>query len=172
MSDQSASQPLPSLIPLPGKVHLQRLEPVTAASPYLIPDASKEKGTEAVVLAIPSQPNYEYGVLVPCPLVVGQKVIIGKYSGEYDFRSQKITVIRIDEILAVIQEDGAGEPVDQPADGLPSAADLDAVASESDIQSATTAAATSVDRAPASKIEYDPRGPIPSLADIRKVPRR
>lgn len=94
----------PLLIPMPGKVYLKRLDPDTAASAFIIPDAAKEKGTEAEVLAIPSQPNYEYGVLVPCPLSVGDRVIIGKYSGEHDWAGRKITVVRIDEVLAVIGE--------------------------------------------------------------------
>ena|ERR1700690_2789722 len=108
MSD--APTKLPSLTPIPGKVYLKRVDAATAPSPYVIPDASKEKSTECIVIAIPSKPCYEYGILVPCPVDPGDRVIVGKYSGEYDFRSQKIVVVRWDEILAVIDEADDPDP--------------------------------------------------------------
>ena len=98
----SSSSPSPSLIPLPGKVFLRRLDPAPAATLYLIPDAAKTAGAEAEVLAIPRDPYYEYGILIPCPLTVGQKVLIGKYAGEHDWNGRKVTIVRWDEILAVI----------------------------------------------------------------------
>jgi chaperonin GroES len=105
---------LPSLIPLPGKVYLKRVDPVdSTAFPYIIPDAAREKSTECIVVAVPTTPLIEWGQTIPCPVTVGQKVLVGKYAGDYELRKEKVTLVKWDEILAVI-EDGEEPEAKEP----------------------------------------------------------
>jgi len=93
------------LVPLPPRAYLKRLTPETAASPYVVPDSAKEPGTEAEVVAIPAEDYLtEWGVRLPCPVAVGQRVLVGKYSGAHKFRGEDVLLVRWDEILAVIPE--------------------------------------------------------------------
>ena len=92
------------LRPLPSRVVLRRLEPASQPSPYVVPDSAKEKPVEAEVVAVPSMPTYEYGILIPCPLSVGDHVLVGKYAGDHKFRGEDICIVRWDEILAVIDD--------------------------------------------------------------------
>ena len=99
------------LIPIPGKVVLRRTDsPSATASQFIIPDSSKEKPVEAVVVAVPRTPYFEYGVLISCPVEPGEKVLVGKYAGDHKFRGEDITIVRWDEILAIISEPAASEP--------------------------------------------------------------
>jgi co-chaperonin GroES (HSP10) len=160
----SMSDTLP-ILPLPPRAYLKRLDSPAVASPYLIPDAAKELGTEAEVVAIPDQPfRTEWGVDLSCPVKVGQRVLVGKYSGVQRFRGEDVLIVRWDEILAVIVEPSVkpsaedlkargkikygrvdfpaaymgGLPDDvAAAAGLPSAADLDAIADEHGIAKRT-----------------------------------
>lgn len=104
MSDPTTTSPITLLSPLPARVVLRRTEPAAAPSPYVVPDSAKEKPVEAIVIAIPRVPTYEYGILIPCPVSVGDKVLVGKYAGDHKFRGEDVTIIRWDEILAVIAE--------------------------------------------------------------------
>lgn len=107
MSEQTLSQPI--LIPVPGKVYVRRLEAAPSNSTYVIPDSAREKSTRAVVVAVPNRPCYEYGILVPCPVDPGDEVLLGKYSGDYEMGNQKVTIVRWDELLAVIVDPVADE---------------------------------------------------------------
>lgn len=122
------------LHPLPGRVVLRRTEPAAAPSPYVIPDQAKEKPVEAVVVAIPRLPYYEYGVLIPCPVNEGDLCLVGKYAGDHKFRGEDVTIVRWDEILAVISEPGE----EKESTSLPSAADLDLAADEQSAAAQTT----------------------------------
>jgi chaperonin GroES len=147
MQSQSANPAKPStpvssislLRPLPSRVVLRRLEPATTPSLYVMPDSAKEKPVEAEVLAIPTVPTYEYGICIPCPLLPGMKVLIGKYAGDIKFRNEDVTIVRWDEILAVIADpDESGQQVPSSlSSGLPSAADLDRASEEASIATAT-----------------------------------
>ena len=95
---------MPDLLPLAPRVHLKRVDPESAPSPYIMPDAAKEKSVEAVVVAVPDYPFIEYGVVIPCPVRPGQRVLVGKYAGDYKFRNEDVTIVRWDEILAIIAE--------------------------------------------------------------------
>lgn len=126
-----------SLVPMPLRVVLKRVDAprdVSNSSPFFAPDSMRDKPVEAIVEAIPAGPSFEYGIEIQCPVTVGQRVLIGKYAGDYDFRGGKVTIVRFDEILAVIEEDD--EHV-----GLPSASDLDEVAGEQDIKAQTKGSA-------------------------------
>jgi len=77
------------LVPLPPRAYLRRVSAETTPSPYVIPDAAKEPGTEAVVVAIPDQPYVtEWGVTLVCPVNVGDRCLVGKYSGIQRFRGK------------------------------------------------------------------------------------
>ena len=151
MPDSKPVASQPSLLPLPPRALLRRLDAPVVASPYIVPDSSKEPGTEAEVVAIPTSPfRTEWGVDLPCPVAVGQRVMVGKYSGVQKFRGEDVLLVRWDEILAIIPDPGAEvketatyadiikvtmdyhavHPISLPSSNLPSSADLDAVADE------------------------------------------
>lgn len=111
MPEPISASAITLLTPLPGRVILQRTEPASAPSAYVIPDSAKEKPTEAEVVAIPSVVYYEYGVQLTCPFNVGDLVLVGKYSGDYDFRGEKVCIVRWDEVLAVISKPANREQV-------------------------------------------------------------
>lgn len=103
-ANQSQLPPQP-LIPLPPKAYLRRCEPATTASVYVVPDTAREKPVEAEVIAIPTVPYInEFGSVIPCPVAPGQRVLVGKYAGDYKFRGEDITIVRWDEILAIIPD--------------------------------------------------------------------
>ena len=110
MSDSANSTSLP-LIPLPPRVYLRRLEAAAAPSPYVIPDAAREKSVECEVVAIPAIPHVDWGVTIPCPVNVGDKVLVGKYAGDYRFRNEDVTIVNWTEILAVILNDKKAEVI-------------------------------------------------------------
>jgi len=96
------------LSPLAPRALLRRLDsPATASSPYVVPDSAKERGTECEVVAIPDPPVYvtEWGIRLLCPVKVGDRVLVGKYAGDYRFRNEDVTLVRWDEILAVIADE-------------------------------------------------------------------
>ena len=115
MAPESNPSAITLLHPLPGRVVLRRTEPAAAPSPYVIPDQAREKPVEAVVVAIPRLPYYEYGILIPCPVNEGDLCLVGKYAGDVKFRNEDATIIRWDEILAVISEPAASEKQSDPS---------------------------------------------------------
>jgi chaperonin GroES len=69
----------------------------------IIPDTAKEKPQEAEVVAVgPGKLNDE-GKRSPMDVKVGDRVLMGKYSGsEVKIDDHEYTILREDEILAVI----------------------------------------------------------------------
>lgn len=69
----------------------------------IIPDTAKEKPQEAEVIAVGPGKLDDSGKRSPLDVKVGDRVLIGKYSGsEIKLGDQDLVILREDEILAVI----------------------------------------------------------------------
>ena len=70
----------------------------------IIPDIAKEKPQEAEVIAVGPGKLDDKGNRSTLDVKVGDRVLIGKYSGsEIKLGDQDLIILREDEILAVIQ---------------------------------------------------------------------
>jgi len=91
--------------PLYDRVLLKRSEPAeTVKGGIIIPDTAKEKPMEAEVVAVGEGKYAEDGkTRVPLSVRVGNKVLIGKYTGtEVKIEGIDHVIVREDEILAIV----------------------------------------------------------------------
>jgi len=91
--------------PLYDRVLLKRSEPAeTVKGGIIIPDTAKEKPMEAEVVAVGEGKYAEDGkTRVPLSVKVGNKVLIGKYTGtEVKIEGIDHVIVREDEILAIV----------------------------------------------------------------------
>jgi chaperonin GroES len=92
------------VIPLHDRVLLKRLEEKeTVKGGIIIPDTAREKPQEAEVIAVGKGKVGENGKVIPLDVKKGDKVLIGKFSGqEVTIDDVEHVIIREDEILAKI----------------------------------------------------------------------
>jgi chaperonin GroES len=91
--------------PLYDRVLLKRCEPAeTVKGGIIIPDTAKEKPMEAEVVAVGEGKYAEDGkTRTPLSVKVGNKVLIGKYTGtEVRIEGIDHVIVREDEILAIV----------------------------------------------------------------------
>ena len=70
----------------------------------IIPDSAKEKPQEAEIVAVGPGKLDENGNRSPMDVKVGDRVLIGKYSGsEIKLEGEELIILREDEILGVIE---------------------------------------------------------------------
>jgi chaperonin GroES len=70
----------------------------------IIPDTAKEKPLEAEVMAVGKGRVLEDGKTIPLDVKVGDRVLIGKYSGtEVKLDDVEYIILREEEVLGVIQ---------------------------------------------------------------------
>lgn len=75
------------------------------AGGLFIPDTAKEKPLEARVIAVGDGKILESGKIQPLSVKVGDKVLIGKYSGsEVKLDGEDHIILREDDILAVVEK--------------------------------------------------------------------
>jgi chaperonin GroES len=90
--------------PLADRVLVKRLEgeEEQKVGGIIIPDTAKEKPQEAQVIAV-GPGKVEEGKRVALEVKVGDKVLIGKYSGtEVKLDGEDYLIMREDDILAVV----------------------------------------------------------------------
>jgi chaperonin GroES len=92
------------LRPLHDRVIIKRLEEERkTASGIVIPDTAAEKPDQGEVLAVGPGKKNEDGKLVPVDVIVGDKVLFGKYSGTtVRVEGDEILVMREEDIMAVV----------------------------------------------------------------------
>ena len=92
------------LSPLGDRVVLKQLEAEeTTKSGIVLPGQSKEKPQQAEVIAV-GPGGVVDGKEVVMQVKVGDRVIIGKYSGtEVKFENEEYTIVRQSDILAVVE---------------------------------------------------------------------
>ena len=90
--------------PLADRVLAKRLDEVEEqkVGGIIIPDTAKEKPQEAEIVAV-GPGRVEDGERVGLEVSVGDKVLIGKYSGtEVKIEGEEYLIMREDDILAVV----------------------------------------------------------------------
>lgn len=90
--------------PLADRVLVKRLEEEEEqkVGGIIIPDTAKEKPQEAEIVAV-GPGKVEDGKRVELEVKVGDKVLIGKYSGtEVKIEGEEYLIMREDDILAVV----------------------------------------------------------------------
>ena len=69
----------------------------------IIPDSAKEKPLTAEVIAVGSGRTLKDGKKVPLEVKVGDKVLVGKYSGsEVKLDGDELLILKEDEVLGVV----------------------------------------------------------------------
>jgi chaperonin GroES len=89
--------------PLYDRVLLKRLEEQEVVKGgIIIPDTAKEKPLEAKVIAV-GKGRIEGDKVIPLEVKVGDKVLIGKFSGtEVTIEGEELVIVREEEILAKV----------------------------------------------------------------------
>ena len=94
-----------SIRPLQDRILIKRQEEeeqVTGG--IIIPDTAKEKPQEAEVIAIGPGKVGDDGERLPMDVKVGDKVLVGKYSGsDIKIDGEDYVILREDEVLAIIE---------------------------------------------------------------------
>ena len=93
--------------PLHDRIVVKRLDDQAEQvfNGIIIPDSAKEKPQEAEVFAVGKGKRSDDGKLIPLDVVVGDKILFGKYSGsDIKVDGQEYLIMREDEVLAVIEK--------------------------------------------------------------------
>jgi len=91
--------------PLGDRVLVKRIElQEQIRGGIIIPDTAKEKPQEAEVVAVGDGKFDEAGKRIPMTVKSGDRVLIGKYSGQ-DIKIDDVehTILREDEILGIVE---------------------------------------------------------------------
>jgi chaperonin GroES len=90
--------------PLHDRVLIKRVEEEEQVrGGIIIPDTAKEKPQEAEVVAVGPGKLQDDGNRQPMDVEVGNRVLVGKYSGsEIKIDDDEYVILREDEILAVV----------------------------------------------------------------------
>jgi len=91
--------------PLYDRIVVKRIEEKQQMQGGLhIPDSAKEKPQEAVVTAVGKGKRLEDGTILPLDVKVGDRILLGKYSGsEIKVDGQDLLIIREEEVLGIVQ---------------------------------------------------------------------
>jgi len=92
--------------PLKDNVVVKRLDDddEKKVGSIIIPDSAKEKPLTAEVVAVGSGKTAKDGNKVPLEVKVGDKVLVGKYSGsEVKLDGDEYLILREDELLGVVE---------------------------------------------------------------------
>ena len=95
---------MPNIKPLKDRVLVRRIEEQEQkVGGIIIPDTAKEKPTQAEVVAVGSGRVLDSGQRVPLSVKVGDKVLIGKWSGtDVKVDGEELLILKEDEVLGVI----------------------------------------------------------------------
>ena len=90
--------------PLYDRILVRRLDPKEEVKGgIIIPDTAKEKPMEGKVVAVGAGKVDKAGKRIPLEVKVGDKVLIGKYSGqEVKIDDVEHVIIREDEVLGIL----------------------------------------------------------------------
>jgi chaperonin GroES len=92
--------------PLSDRVLVKRIEAKEEArGGIIIPDTAKEKPQEAQVVAVGDGKLDDHGKRIAMTVKKGDRVLIGKYSGQ-DIKVDDVehTIVREDEIFAIVEK--------------------------------------------------------------------
>jgi len=91
--------------PLQDRILARRLdEKEKTKGGIIIPDTAKEKPQEAQVVAVGTGKVAEDGTVRPLDVAVGDRVLLGKYSGtEVNLDGEEHLIIREDDVLGILE---------------------------------------------------------------------
>ena len=91
--------------PLHDRVLVRRIdEKDKTAGGLFIPDTAKEKPLEALVIAVGNGKVLDNGKTQPLSVKVGDRVLIGKYSGsEVKLDGKDHIILREDDVLGILE---------------------------------------------------------------------
>jgi len=94
-----------ALRPLQNRIVVERIEETEQkAGSIIIPDSAKEKPQEASVIAVGPGKRGDDGKVLPLDVNVGDRILIGKYSGqEISVDGHDYVILSEDEVLAVVE---------------------------------------------------------------------
>lgn len=94
-----------SIRPLHDRILAKRVEEKEQIrGGIIIPDTAKEKPLEAEIIAVGNGKVTEDGKTIPLDVKVGDRVLIGKYSGtEVKLDDVEYIILREEEVLGVIK---------------------------------------------------------------------
>lgn len=92
-----------SFAPLKDRVSLRRVDKESdTSSPFITPEVAKTKAQECEVVGISGGYMSDFGIWFLPPVQVGDRCLIGKYSGsEHKVDGEELIFARWDELLAV-----------------------------------------------------------------------
>lgn len=95
--------------PLYDRVLAKRVaEQEKTSGGLFVPDNAKEKSLEATVISVGSGRLLATGAIQPVAVKVGDKILIGKYSGsDVKLVGTDHLILREDDILAVLEEEAS-----------------------------------------------------------------
>jgi chaperonin GroES len=94
------------ITPIKENIVVKRLEETEEkkVGSIIIPDSAKEKPLTAEVIAVGSGRVLKDGQKVPLEVKVGDKVLVGKYSGsEIKLEDVEYLIVREDEVLGILE---------------------------------------------------------------------
>ena len=91
--------------PLQDRILVKRLdEEEKTKGGIIIPDTAKEKPQEAQVMAVGTGKVAEDGTVTPLDVKVGDRILLGKYSGtEVTLDGEEHLIIREDDVLGIVE---------------------------------------------------------------------
>jgi len=104
MQDNLKGESKMKVKPLGDRVLVKRIEArEEVRGGIIIPDTAKEKPQEAEVVAVGDGKLDDDGKRLPMSVKKGDRVLIGKYSGQdIKINDEEHTILREDEVLAII----------------------------------------------------------------------
>jgi chaperonin GroES len=94
------------ITPIKDNIVVKRLEETEEkkVGSIIIPDSAKEKPMTAEVVAVGSGRVMKDGKKIPLEVKVGDKVLVGKYSGsEVKLEDVEYLIVREDEVLGILE---------------------------------------------------------------------
>jgi chaperonin GroES len=101
--------------PLHDRVVVRRLEgEQKTAGGIIIPDTAKEKPSEGEIIAVGPGGRDESGKLIPIDLMVGDRILFGKWSGtEVKIDGEELLIMKESDVMGVIE--GQAKPAKKAA---------------------------------------------------------
>jgi len=95
--------------PLQDRVLLRRLEQEEKTpGGVIIPDTAKEKPMEAEVIAVGPGVRDDKGIVRPLDVKVGDRVLLGKWSGtEVKIDGEELVIVKESDILGIVEGSAA-----------------------------------------------------------------
>ena len=105
MTQTAAQKTKAPLKPLGNRVLAQRLEEQqTVKGGIIIPETAKKKQEKALIIAIGTGKKDSKGTLIPCPVKVGDTILMDKYSAqEVTIEGEEYVILRSEDIIAIVK---------------------------------------------------------------------